>query len=110
MSDCGMSTGADAGGGPGHAEDRGHVLDSGYNDQDQHGYSDHDREMTYDSREQKYLGETKIYLFIYYHVGITGEGSDREMGFINSEPSLQEFMPHQLDDNTPPPTGTTTEI
>ena len=31
------------------------------------------------------------------------------MGFINSEPSLQEFMPHQLDsaDNTPPPTGIT---
>ena len=38
---------------------------------------------------------------------VTGEGSEREMGFINSEPSLQEFMPHQLDsaDNTPPPTG-----
>ena len=65
MSDCGMSTGADAGGGPGHNEDRGHVLDSGYNDQDQHGYSDHDREMTYDSREQKYLGEEKIYPTVY---------------------------------------------
>ena len=38
---------------------------------------------------------------------VTGEGSDREMGYISSEPSLQEFMPHQLDDmdNTPPPTG-----
>merc|ERR1719205_422064 len=46
--------------------------------------------MSYD-REQKYMSE----------------GSEREMGFINSEPSLQEFMPHQLDsaDNTPPPTG-----
>ena len=39
---------------------------------------------------------------------VAGEGSEREMGFISSEPSLQEFMPHQLDsaDNTPPPTGT----
>ena len=38
-----------------------------------------------------------------------GEGSDREMGFINSEPALQEFMPHSLDaaDNTPPPAGDT---
>ena len=31
------------------------------------------------------------------------------MGFINSEPALQEFMPHSLDaaDNTPPPAGDT---
>ena len=38
-----------------------------------------------------------------------GEGSDREMGFISSEPALQEFMPHSLDtaDNTPPPSGDT---
>ena len=38
-----------------------------------------------------------------------GEGSDREMGFISSEPALQEFMPHSLDtaDNTPPPAGDT---
>ena len=35
-----------------------------------------------------------------------GEGSEREMGYISSEPSLQEFIPHQMDqDNTPPPTG-----
>ena len=38
---------------------------------------------------------------------VSGEGSEREMGYISSEPSLQEFMPHQIDDidNTTPTSG-----
>ena len=61
-------------------------------DQREHGYSEHDREMGYDREQKGYLAG--------------GEGSDREMGYISSEPSLQEFIPHQMDpDNTPPPTG-----
>ena len=63
-------------------------------DQREHGYSEHDREMGYDREQKGYLAG--------------GEGSEREMGYISSEPSLQEFIPHQMDpDNTPPPTGNT---
>ena len=64
-------------------------------DQREHGFVEHEREMGYDRDQKGYLAG-----------GGGGEGSEREMGYISSEPSLQEFIPHQIDpDNTPPPTG-----
>ena len=72
----------------------------------------------YEAREHGELGydrEGKGFIpgkaggdFTVLTVDCAGEGSEREMGYISSEPSLQEFIPHQMDpDNTPPPTGNT---
>ena len=64
-------------------------------DREPHGY-EHDRDLVYDRDRDIGYEDQKSYI---------GAEQDREIGFINSEPALQEFMPHQLEENTPPPPG-----
>ena len=74
----------------------------------EHGYSEHDRDMGYDREQKSFIPGINVLLSIIVTRVVygVGEGSEREMGYISSEPSLQEFIPHQMDaENTPPPTG-----
>ena len=84
LSDCGMSAGLP------------HEAEVAYeHERDPHGY-EHDRDLVYDRERDIGYEDQKSYI---------GPEHNREIGFINSEPALQEFMPHQLEENTPPPPG-----
>ena len=85
VSECGMSAGLP------------HEAEVAYeHERDQHGY-EHEHDLGYDRERELGYEDQKSY--------IGGQEHDREIGFINSEPALQEFLPHQLEENTPPPPG-----